>query len=130
MSPDRANATGVPIYYTRLFNRIFLYPRPSSAITYSTEYIKLIARLSSDSDQAGIPAKFDDWIMKESRVIWFMMENPREMPAIVVSERDAAREIYLADMMADFDETLQVASNFARIAGESKIPGTAWDRLR
>ena len=128
LSPDRSNSTGVPTNYCRLFNRVYLFPRPSDAITYSTEYIKLVARLSADGDQAGIPSKFDDWILKEARVIWFIMEDPRNMPPIIVSERDMAREIYLADMMSGFDLTLQVQSNFRRIDSMSS-PNGPWDRI-
>src|SRR3990167_3898106 len=128
-SPDRSNQTGVPTHYCRIFNRIFLFPRPSSAITYSTEYIKIYARLSADSDQALIPSKFDDWILKEARVLWFMMEDPRQMPPIIVSERDQARELYLADMMSGFDLTTRVNSNFDRISTEIGSISGPWDRV-
>src|SRR3990167_8078351 len=66
---DAADQTGTPYEYCRVFNRIYLTPRPTAVITYTTEYIKTYARLSADADTALIPTKYDDWIYKEARVI-------------------------------------------------------------
>ncbi len=77
--PDAADQTGTPSQYCRIFNRIYLNPRPTAVITYTTEYVKTYTRLASDSDTALIPTKYDDWIYKE------------------------AREIYINDVMSNFD---------------------------
>lgn len=112
--PDPSASTGTPYRFCRIFNRVYLDPRPTAAITYTTEYIKVYPALSSGSDQALIPSKFDDWIMKEARVIWWMMEEPRDIPPIIVKERDEAREIYEGDALSNTHMTLQSSSYFSR----------------
>lgn len=103
--PNPADQTGTPSHYCRIFQRVYLTPRPVSVIAYTTEYVKSYARLSADSDIALIPTKYDDWIYKEARVLWLMMEDISNTQAIAAakSERDEAREIYINDIMADFD---------------------------
>jgi len=110
--PDPSASTGTPSRYYRIFNRIYLDPRPTSVITYTTEYIKAYPILSSDSDAALIPSKYDDWICKEARVIWYMMEDVLSVPEIVVSERNDAREIYINDAMSNFNLVSQSARHF------------------
>lgn len=105
MVPDPADQTGTPSRYCRIFNRVYLTPRPVAVIAYTTEYVKNYARLTSDSDVALIPSKYDDWIYKESRVLWLMMEDISNSVSIEAakSERDEAREIYINDIMSNFD---------------------------
>lgn len=113
--PNPANQTGVPYRYCRIFDRIYLDPRPTSAITYTAEYVKIYARLAADSDQALIPNKYDDWIYCEARVLWLMMEDPSNTAAIALatSLRDDAREIYINDVMSDFDLVLLSESHWS-----------------
>ena len=110
--PDPADSTGTPVRYCRIFNRIYLDPRPTAVITYTTEYIKNYARLASDSDTALIPSKYDDWICKEARVLWYMNEDIQSVPQVVINERDDARELYIKDAMSNFDLVSQAKSHF------------------
>lgn len=113
--PDPAQSTGTPIRYCRIFNRIYLDPRPTSAITYTTEYVKVYPRLAADADQALIDSKYDDWIMKEAHCIWMKMEDPASAGlAFLVRERDDAREIYINDIMSNFDLKVVARSHFSR----------------
>ena len=122
--PSPANKTGTPYRYCRIFNRIYLDPRPTAVITYTSEYKKTYARLASDSDTALIPSKFDAWIMEEARIKWLMMEDISNVNAIQVSriERDRIQEIAMADIGSQFNRISQAASNFGL-----RGPGTRYD---
>ena len=110
--PDPSAHTGTPVRYCRLFNRIYLDPRPTAVVTYTTEYIKSYARLASDSDVALIPSKYDDWIYKEARVLWYMNEDIQSVPQVAITERDDARELYINDAMSNFDLVSQSKPHF------------------
>ena len=112
--PDPSELTGTPYRYARLFNRIYLTPRMTSGLTYQVDYVKNFARLSSDSDQALIPSKYDDWIYKEARVIWFQMEEPDNVAKneLAIKLRDDAREIYINDVMSEFDLISEAKSHW------------------
>lgn len=114
LSPDPSVNTGVPTHYARLFNRIYLYPRPSSAITYTTDYIKTYSYLSDDGDLALIPARYNFWIYSEAEVEWYKMQDASAVPKIVISERDANREIAIKDILSGFNEDFQIESMFGR----------------
>ena len=121
--PDPADDTGTPFQYTRIFNRVYLRPRPTSAITYTTEYIKNYARLSADADQALIPAKYDDWIYKEAKVQWYQHLEPENVGVIglAIKERDEARSIYLGDALAGFNEVMVSESHWGRTGLRQRI---------
>jgi len=118
--PDPSNATGVPTNYARLFNRIYLTPRPTSAITYTVDYQKNIANLSSDSDRAGIPVKFNYWILAEAHVFWQTMIDPADRAAIAsIRETVAdARVQALRDIYANYEGELVSQSQFDRGDGD------------
>ena len=113
-SPDPSAVTGVPRWYCRIFNRVYLMPRPTAARTYTTEYKKFFARLASDSDTALIPSKYDPWIYEEARVLWLMGEDPSAVGAIqlAIANRDRIRTIYLDEISANFQSCKQVRSYF------------------
>lgn len=114
MVPKTDQVTGTPYWWTRIFNRIYLVPTPTSAITYVTEYKKTYARLASDSDTALIPSKYDPWVYEEARVQWLMMEDITATGAlqIAIANRDRVREIYLNDLSANFASVKQSRSYF------------------
>jgi len=104
--PDPSTDQGVPDHYTRIFNRIYLTPRPTGVITYTTEYMKIYGDLSGDSDTALIPAKFNHWIYAEAEVEFYKTLDPYNVPSIVLAERDRCREIGMADALSGFDQEL------------------------
>ena len=112
--PNPAQWTGTPSEYCRIFNRVYLNSQPTAVIAYTVEYVKNYARLAADADQALIPSKYDDWIMKEARVIWLMMEDINSVPQMAISERDQAREIYVDDVMSQFDQVSESQSHWDR----------------
>lgn len=114
--PNPAQSTGTPFRYARVFNRIYLDPRPTATITYNCFYIKNFADLSAGSDQALIPSKYDPWIIEEARVQWLMMEDITNSGAIseAKSERESARQFFLADVMSQFDKVSQTQSHWTR----------------
>lgn len=113
-NPQPTDSTGTPVRFCRVFNRIYLDPMPSTAVTYTVEYIKTYPRLVLDGDEALIPSKYDDWIMKEASVKWYMMEDANSIPERVISERDQARQIYMSDVMSQFGRASQAGSHFRR----------------
>lgn len=121
MAPDPSQMTGVPYYYSRLFNRIYLLPRPSSAITYTAEYIKIYSELSADADQALIPSMYNYWIYSEAEVEWYKMQDANNIPQIVLTERAENREIALKSIMSAFNENYQSESNFGRNIRRTRV---------
>ena len=115
MAPDPSQATGTPRWYARLFNRIYLTPRPDSVITYTADYNKVVADLSADSDQALIPAKLNYWIYAEANVFWQIMEDKTDVQAVQVL-RNFAEEIRTTAM-----EDIQAEPDMARVS-ESHWP--------
>ena len=114
--PDPSQVTGTPYRFCRIFNRIYLDPRPTSVITYTTEYKKTYARLASDGDTALIPSKFDPWIYAEAYVIWLMGEDINATSAIGIAqkERERVRDIFLSDIQSQFAYASQSSSAFRR----------------
>lgn len=112
--PSPASVTGTPHEYCRILNRVYLNPRPTSVITYTTEYRRSYGRLSSDSDAALIPSKYDRWIMAEAWVIWLMGEDPNAVSAIQIAqvERQRSEDIFMNDMFSDFDRIPLSGSHF------------------
>jgi hypothetical protein len=110
--PDTSDHTGTPVRYCRVRDRIYLDSRPTSVIVYTTEYIRKYARLVLENDTPLIPTRYDDWIYKEARVLWYMNEDIQSVPAVVISERDDARELYINDIMSNFDLVSQSKSHF------------------
>lgn len=103
--PDPSKVTGIPYRYARWFNRIYLDPQPTTAITYQTDYIKNFADLSTGTDRSLLPSKYDYWIISEAKVIWLLMEDPGNNATLLAfkSDRDDARAIAVNDIMSNFD---------------------------
>lgn len=113
--PDASAQTGTSYRYCRIFNRIYLDPRPTGVINYTVEYLRVYPELVANGDAALLPPKFDDWIYKEARVQWAMMEDAQKVPPIYIRERDDAREIYMADALTNMERNPQQSrSNFGR----------------
>lgn len=125
-SPDPSNVTGTPTHYARLFNRIYLFPRPTSAITYTVDYEKTISDLSSDSDQAGVPAKYNYWILAEAHYFWQLMIDPSDTAAmsVIIAAASDAREQALRDIYAEYEGELVSES---RWGVDDTEPHHLWD---
>lgn len=113
-APNPALIPGTPTHYTKLFERIYLYPRPSAIVTYTTDYIKSYAELSADADVALLPSKYNYWIYAEAEVEWYKMQDPYNIPQIVLTERQRCYDIALADIMSGFNENLESEGIFFR----------------
>lgn len=105
-APDPSIVTGVPTHYTRLYNRIYLYPRPTAVINYTIDFVKLYAELSADSDQALLPSKYNYWIYAEAEVEWYKMQDPYNIPGIVLDERKRCEKIATEDIYSSFNENI------------------------
>ncbi len=116
--PDPSAVTGTSYRFCRIFNRIYLDPRPTTAITYTCEYIKNYARLSSDSDRALIPSAYDKWIYDEARVLWLQMEDITAIGVIedAKAERKESRDLFIGTIMAQFGRSTQAGSTFLKRA--------------
>jgi hypothetical protein len=114
LAPDPSVITGIPTHYARLFNRIYLYPRPSAAITYTTDYVKTYAELSADADVALLPSKYNYWIYAEAEVEWYKMQDPYNIPQIVLTERQRCEELATKDIYSGFNENYVSDSIFGR----------------
>ncbi len=121
-NPDPSNATGVPTHYARLFDRIYLFPRPDSAITYVADYHKRIDDLSSTTDRAGVPSKFNYWIFAEARVFWQIMEDRTDVASLNMLQAHAERirATALNDVFAEFDMSLGSDAHF--LTDEEIVP--------
>lgn len=112
--PNPAIASGIPNYYIRRFDRIYLAPTPSQDITYTVDFIRFKGELVQDSDVSVFPSQYDYWIIAEARVEWAKMEDPDSIPPIIISERNDARQIALDAIYSGFDDTKQLENNFYR----------------
>lgn len=113
-APDPSQVPGTPTHYTKLFERIYLYPRPNAAITYTTDFVKSYAELSADADVALLPSKYNYWIYAEAEVEWYKMQDAYNIPQIVLTERQRCYDIAMRDIMSGFNENLQAESIFGR----------------
>ena len=106
-----ANSTGVPVYYVRRGDRIYLAPRPSGVVTYTIDFKKFTGDLKLNGDVSLLPTHYDYWIVSEAKVIWWEMEDPTAVPPLVVAERDSKRQTAIESVSANYDSTLQSSSN-------------------
>lgn len=113
-APDPSNVTGTPTHYARLFNRIYLYPRPTAVVTYTTDYVKAYGDLSSGSDQALLPSKYNYWIYAEAEVEWYKMIDANAVPQIVLAERERCEKIAMNDIFSGFNDNTVNDSIFGR----------------
>lgn len=110
--PDPSKVTGVPLIYVRRNNRIYLAPRPTSAIQYTADFVKLTNDLTDDADVPLLPEHYDYWIIAEAMVWWGKMENPGEIPPIFISDRDDARNKAVNAIMSGYDMDLEAESHW------------------
>lgn len=114
--PAPSQNTGTPYRYCRINQRLYLDPQPTSSITYTVWYIKNFARLSSDSDQAAIPSKYDYWIYAEAKLLWYQSEDGTNLGQIQIAQklRDEARQRAITDLYMNVNKTIQSGSHFSR----------------
>lgn len=112
--PDPANDTGVPVYYVRRNNRLYLAPRPSSALNYTIDFRKFTGDLELNGDYPLIPTRYDRWVVAEAKVFWFGMEDQTAVPQLIKEERNQTRQIAIDSIMTGYDEILQSGSNTER----------------
>lgn len=111
---DPSSATGNPIYYIRRNNRIYLAPRPNAVLPLTIDFRKFTEDLKIAGDQPLLPTHYDYWIIAESTVIWYQMEDPNAVPALVISERDSKRQIAMESIMTSYDNVRVAESHFDR----------------
>lgn len=110
--PDPSQVSGEPLYYIRRGNRVYLAPRPSSAIPLTIDFRKLTDDLKLNGDISLLPTRYDYWIIAEAKVIWFEMEDPTAVPALIIAERDNKRQIGMESVVDTHDTILQSRSHF------------------
>ena len=115
---DPAQITGDPLYYIRRGNRVYITPRPTSAVNYVFSFRKLTVDLKLGGDYSLLPVQYDTWIIHEARVEWYIMEDPSSVPALVISERDDTRATGIASVNTSFDRVMQSGSHFGDDGGE------------
>lgn len=115
---DPSQVTGDPLYYIRRNNRVYLTPRPTSAIAYLISFRKLTVDLKLGGDMPLLPVQFDTWIIHEARLEHYIMEDPASIPAIVISERDDTRAAGIMSVNTSFDQVRQSGSHFQSDAGD------------
>ena len=108
--PDPSTSTGIPKWYIRRENRIYLAPRPSGPLTYTTDFRKLTDDLKKNGDLPLIPTRYDYWIVAEAKVKWAEMEDPSAVPALYISERDDQRQTALSSIFSGYDQASQMGS--------------------
>ena len=109
--PDPSQAVGDPVYYIRRGNRIYLAPRPSSAVPYTIDFRKIPQELKLGGDVPLIPNSLDFWVVAESVVILYIMEDPTSVPPQVLVERNDCRAAGLNSVNTSFDKPMQSGSN-------------------
>lgn len=109
--PDPSQVTGNPLYYIRRGDRLYLTPRPNSAITLTIDFNKYMGDLKSGDDQPLFPTHYDGWVIAEAMVEWHKMEDPTAVPPLIIEERDDARKIALGGIFTAYDYSLQSGSN-------------------
>ena len=112
---DDSTNTGNPTFYSRLFNRLYFSPTPSSALNLTIQYRKLISDLSSGSDQSALPSKFNYWIYAEAHICWQRMQDIGDTASLqnIVAIAEDARTSALEDIRSEFDSIDVSDSNFA-----------------
>lgn len=110
--PDPSQTTGNPLYYIRRGNRVYITPRPTSAINYVIAFRKLTVDLKLGGDYSLLPVQYDTWIIHEARVEHYLMEDPSSVPALVIAERDDTRAAGMASVNTSFDQVRQSGSHF------------------
>lgn len=113
--PDSSQTSGIPVYYIRRFDRLYLAPRPASSITYETSYIKNQGDLVSDGDLPLLPTHYDYWIISEAMIEWAKMEDPKNIAPILIQERDDKRAIAINAIMSNYDNESQGESHWNAI---------------
>lgn len=111
--PDPSQTSGIPYYYIRRNNRIYLAPRPASVINYTIDFVKLMNDLIRPGDIPLLPTHYDYWIIAEAKVQWAQMEDAENVPATFITERDKAEETAMNAIMSAYDQSYQANSHWS-----------------
>lgn len=109
--PAPAQTTGDPTYYIRRGNRIYLAPTPSSVRTYTIDFRKYTGDLKLPSDLPLLPTQYNNWIVSEARVDWYMMEDPSSVPEQALLQQADARAAAIDSILNSYDKNIQAGSN-------------------
>lgn len=110
--PDPSKVNGNPIIYARRNNRIYLAPRPTTAITYTTDFVKLTNDLVNDGDVPLLPTNYDYWVIDEAKVIWAEMEDADSVPQSFKESRADSRQTAMNAILSGFDQELEAESHW------------------
>lgn len=120
--PNPENQSGTPRFYIRRGDKVYLAPRPTSAIDYTAYFVKLQNDLSLDDDFSLLPTQYDYWVIAEAMVEWAKMEDKNSIPPVLISERNEKRQIALNAIGAKFDDFAQSGSNFSNTGAQYSNP--------
>ena len=109
--PNPATTSNNPTYYMRRGNRLYLAPRPSGAINLTIDFRKYTEDLVLNGDQPLLPSHYDYWIIAEAKVAWFQMEDPSNVPQVILLERESKRQTAYESIFTGYDQILQSESN-------------------
>ncbi len=100
MAPDVSSYTGNPIAYARWRDRLYLYPRPTSAITLYLDVWVSAIPLTLDADMSLILPKYDEAILSGAVYRWYTFIEPGESTKISVmkGKYDELKAIFERDM--------------------------------
>jgi len=110
--PAYDTQSGVPIFYIRRRNRIYLAPTPTSVINYTLDFQKMQKDLVADGEISLIPTHYDYWIIAEAMVEWYMMEDKDNVPQSVKDERDRSKQLAMDSIFTGYNTNLQSTSHF------------------
>jgi len=80
--PDVTNANGNPTHYARWRDRLYLYPRPDSAINLLLDIWVYPVALSADGDTPLLEIKYDEWILMGAAFRWMRLIDPDDSTKI------------------------------------------------
>lgn len=101
--PNPSQTTGNALYYVRRNNRVYLGPRPTSALNYTVDFVKLVQDLVADGDVPLLPSHYDYWILAEAAYEFYKMEDPASIPEVIVLDRADKREIATNAILSNYD---------------------------
>lgn len=119
--PDPSQTTGDPMYYIRRNNRVYFTPRTTSDRNFVIDFRKLTEDLKLLGDMTLLPNQYDFWIISEALVIWYTMEDPTSVPALVIEERNEKRAAAVGSIKVSYDQIRQAGSNCEQEYGEMSM---------
>lgn len=112
--PNPANQTGTPEAYIIRSDRLYLAPRPVSALPYTIDFKKLTKDLKLANDIPLLPSNYDGWVIAETKVKFYEMEDPTSVPPLIISERNDIRQASIDAIMTSYDYARVSQSHFER----------------